>query len=57
MEMEGPPSPGETPNKKKRNPSFRRALRKQGIDVVSACVPSGLNMSNILIVSNCRDIY
>ncbi|KAJ5700614.1 hypothetical protein N7536_003627 [Penicillium majusculum] len=33
METEGPPSPGETPNKKKRNPSFRRALRKQGIDV------------------------
>ncbi|CAI7629980.1 unnamed protein product [Penicillium discolor] len=33
MEMQGPPSPGETPNKKKRNPSFRRALRKQGMDV------------------------
>lgn len=55
--MEGPPSPGETPKKKKRNPSFRRALREQGIDVVSACVSSGLNLSNILIVSNCRDIY
>ncbi|KAJ5169799.1 uncharacterized protein N7500_002582 [Penicillium coprophilum] len=32
--MENPPSPGKTPNKKKkRNPSFRRYLRKQGIDV------------------------
>ncbi|OQE15838.1 hypothetical protein PENFLA_c030G08891 [Penicillium flavigenum] len=31
--MEEPPSPHETPAKKKRNPSFRRTLREQGIDV------------------------
>ncbi|KAJ6149084.1 hypothetical protein N7471_000283 [Penicillium samsonianum] len=31
--MEGPPSPRETPKRKKRNPSFRRYLRNHGIDV------------------------
>ncbi|KAJ5522336.1 hypothetical protein N7527_006451 [Penicillium freii] len=31
--MEGPASPGETPKKKKRNPSLRRMLRNEGVDV------------------------
>ncbi|KAJ5597445.1 hypothetical protein N7537_007529 [Penicillium hordei] len=31
--MEGPASPGETPQNKKRNPSFRQMLRNQGLEI------------------------
>ncbi|KAJ5203369.1 hypothetical protein N7449_005448 [Penicillium cf. viridicatum] len=34
--MEGPASPGETPKRKKRNPSLRRMLRNEGVDVPPA---------------------
>ena len=47
--MDAPTSPGEPPQKKKRNRSFRRYLRDNGVDVVSVWVFPGLNLSNILV--------
>jgi hypothetical protein len=62
--MEGPPSPGATPEKKKkkkkkkkRNPSFRRMLRDQGVDVVSIHVSSSLSVSRLLVVPSCPPLY